>query len=87
MKNFNELNLSAELARAITTLGYEQPTPIQAETLPILLDKKTDFLGLAATGTGKTAAFAIPLLEKIDASKRQLQIGRASCRERVSSPV
>jgi ATP-dependent RNA helicase DeaD len=59
--------------RAITELGYEKPSPIQAEALPILLGGRTDFLGLAATGTGKTAAFAIPLLERIDPSKRAVQ--------------
>lgn len=73
MQTFNELNISPEILRAITDLGYEKPSPIQAESLPILLGEPTDFLGLAATGTGKTAAFAIPLLEKIDASQRTLQ--------------
>lgn len=73
MKTFLELSLKPELMRAITDLKYETPSPIQAETLPILLGKPTDFIGLAATGTGKTAAFAIPLLERIDASLRELQ--------------
>lgn len=73
MESFNELKLSPSLMRAITELGYEKPSPIQAEALPILLGEPTDFLGLAATGTGKTAAFAIPLLEKIDLSKRAVQ--------------
>jgi ATP-dependent RNA helicase DeaD len=59
--------------RAISELGYEKPSPIQAETLPILLGEPTDFLGLAATGTGKTAAFAIPMLERIDPSVRRVQ--------------
>jgi ATP-dependent RNA helicase DeaD len=54
--------------RAIQELGYEKPSPIQAEALPHLLEGPTDFLGLAATGTGKTAAFAIPLLQKVDPS-------------------
>jgi len=73
MKSFSELKLSPELAQAVTALGYEAPTPIQAQTLPLLLGAKTDFLGLAATGTGKTAAFAIPMIEQIDPSKRHLQ--------------
>lgn len=59
--------------RAITELGFEKPSPIQAETLPILLGEPTDFIGLAATGTGKTAAFSIPLLERIDPSKKSVQ--------------
>ena len=61
------------MKKAITELGYDSPTPIQQETLPILLKKTTDFLGLAATGTGKTAAFAIPLLEKISSDKKGVQ--------------
>src|SRR6185437_9538067 len=58
---------------AIDELGYEKPSPIQAEALPILLGESTDFLGLAATGTGKTAAFSIPLLERINPEKRSVQ--------------
>ena len=60
--------------KAIAEMGYEKPSPIQAQALPILLGKPTDFLGLAATGTGKTAAFGLPLLEKIDPSKRAVQV-------------
>lgn len=73
MQSFSELTLSAPLMRAITGLGYEKPSAIQAGALPILLNQPTDFLGLAATGTGKTAAFSIPLLEKIDLSLRGVQ--------------
>jgi ATP-dependent RNA helicase DeaD len=73
VQSFSELNLSSTLMRAIEELGYEKPTPIQAQTLPLLLGEPTDFLGLAATGTGKTAAFAIPLIEKIEASTRDVQ--------------
>jgi ATP-dependent RNA helicase DeaD len=73
LQNFNELNLSPLVMRAISDLGYEKPSPIQAETLPILLGEPTDFLGLAATGTGKTAAFGIPLLERLDPSKKSVQ--------------
>jgi ATP-dependent RNA helicase DeaD len=54
MKNFKDLNISEPVLRAILELGYDSPTPIQAETLPLLLGNDTDFLGLAATGTGKT---------------------------------
>ena len=73
MQSFSELPLSAEVARAIHDLGFEKPSPIQAETLPILLGDRTDFLGLAATGTGKTAAFTIPMLEGIEAGLRRVQ--------------
>lgn len=59
--------------RAIADLKYETPSAIQAAALPILLGKPTDFIGLAATGTGKTAAFAIPLLERIDPALKRPQ--------------
>jgi ATP-dependent RNA helicase DeaD len=70
---FDQLPISEAVLKAVTDLGYETPSPIQAETLPILLGEPTDFLGLAATGTGKTAAFAIPLLERIDPAKKCVQ--------------
>ncbi|MEQ1663947.1 MAG: DEAD/DEAH box helicase [Bdellovibrionales bacterium] len=73
MKTFNELNLSQPLMQAISALGYETPSAIQAQALPILLGAPTDFIGQAATGTGKTAAFGIPLLEQIDAAKKVVQ--------------
>ena len=65
MKSFDELNLSAPLMRAIADLGYTAPSPIQQQALPILMGPSTDFLGLAATGTVKTAAFGIPLYRSI----------------------
>jgi ATP-dependent RNA helicase DeaD len=73
MQDFNDLQLSPPILRAISELGFEKPSQIQAEALPILLSEPTDFLGLAATGTGKTAAFAIPLLERIDPQKKGVQ--------------
>jgi ATP-dependent RNA helicase DeaD len=73
MTKFEDLKISAEVMRAITELGYEAATPIQAETLPLLLGNDTDYLGLAATGTGKTAAFGIPLLERTDREIRGVQ--------------
>jgi ATP-dependent RNA helicase DeaD len=62
MSNFADLGLSQTIVEALTELGYEEPTPIQREAIPPLLDGK-DLLGQAATGTGKTAAFALPLLQ------------------------
>lgn len=73
MNSFNDFQLSAPVMKAIQELGYEKPSPIQVEALPVLLGESTDFIGLAATGTGKTAAFGIPLIEKIDASQKVLQ--------------
>jgi len=73
MKSFKELDLSPEIARAIEEMGFETPSAIQAQALPLLLDQATDLIGLAATGTGKTAAFGIPLLEKIDPQQKGIQ--------------
>jgi len=61
---FADLGLKPELVRALTALGYEEPTPIQAESIPPMLEGR-DLLGQAATGTGKTAAFALPLLQRL----------------------
>ncbi|MBA4015846.1 MAG: ATP-dependent RNA helicase [Pirellula sp.] len=70
---FQELNLSAPLLAALETKGYTSATPIQARTIPPLLDGR-DVLGQAQTGTGKTAAFALPLLHRLDPAKRTPQI-------------
>lgn len=71
--SFEELKLLPALAKAIAELGFTTPSPVQAQALPILLGEATDFIGLAATGTGKTAAFSIPLLERIDPMARTVQ--------------
>lgn len=73
MKDFTLLNLSEPLMRSLSEMGFEKPSPIQAETIPVLLAEPTDFLGLAATGTGKTGAFAIPLLERMDPDAKGIQ--------------
>lgn len=73
MTTFADFALSPELQRAITEQGYETPSPIQVQALPILLGENTDFIGLAGTGTGKTAAFSIPMLEKIDGKNPAVQ--------------
>src|SRR3954452_8606627 len=65
---FSSIGLRRELADAVTALGYEEPTPVQRETIPILLEGR-DLLGQAATGTGKTAAFALPMLQRIGEDK------------------
>jgi ATP-dependent RNA helicase DeaD len=70
---FAALGLRDELLAALDDLGYEEPTPIQRETIPVLLTGR-DLLGQAATGTGKTAAFALPALQMIDASRREPQV-------------
>ncbi len=62
---FKELELSPELLKSVERAGFEEATPIQAETIPLALAGK-DVIGQAQTGTGKTAAFGLPMLEKID---------------------
>ncbi|HEA18847.1 MAG TPA: DEAD/DEAH box helicase [Pseudoalteromonas prydzensis] len=70
---FESLNLSPAILKAVEELGYKTPSGIQAQCIPLLLERK-DVLGLAQTGTGKTAAFALPLLNNIDPSVKQPQI-------------
>ena len=71
--DFESLGLSAPVLKAVKQLGYEQPSPVQAQSIPILLEGK-NLLGTAQTGTGKTAAFALPFLSKIDEKQRSPQI-------------
>lgn len=69
---FNDLNLPASLLQAVTQMGYQTPTPIQAQAIPPLLDGH-DVVGIAQTGTGKTAAFALPLITHVDADEKRVQ--------------
>ena len=73
MNAFEALGLNEQLVQAITDLGFDTPTPIQEQAIPILLSGTTDFVGLAQTGTGKTAAFGFPLLHLINISERHPQ--------------
>jgi ATP-dependent RNA helicase DeaD len=66
MKTFEELGVAANIRRAIEEMGYENPMPVQEEVIPYLLGENTDVIALAQTGTGKTAAFGLPVLQKID---------------------
>jgi ATP-dependent RNA helicase DeaD len=70
---FKELGLNDALMKAIDDLGFETPTPIQQQTIPILSKQQTDVVALAQTGTGKTAAFGLPILNTIDANSRDTQ--------------
>lgn len=70
---FKELNLKPASLKAIEALGFESPTEIQEKSIPLLLERNIDFIGQAQTGTGKTAAFTLPLLEKIDLSSSDIQ--------------
>jgi ATP-dependent RNA helicase DeaD len=71
--SFRDLNLSDAVLRALADVGYESPSPIQAQTIPVLLSGQ-DMLGQAQTGTGKTAAFALPALTKIDLTRHEPQV-------------
>ncbi len=70
MTSFTELGLNDDLLSALHDLGFESPTPIQSKAIPILLEGTTDFVGLAQTGTGKTAAFGLPLIQLTDENQR-----------------
>lgn len=71
--SFEALGIEASLLEGIQSLGFKEPTPIQEQAIPILLSGTKDFVGLAQTGTGKTAAFGLPLLQLIDSAKRTPQ--------------
>ena len=73
MKTFEELGVSGDIRKAIEELGFVQPMPVQEAVIPYLLENKNDVIALAQTGTGKTAAFGIPLLMRIDTSRRTPQ--------------
>lgn len=73
LKTFEELGVSEEIRRAITELGFESPMPVQEEVIPYLLGSNNDVIALAQTGTGKTAAFGIPVLQRLDPTSRDTQ--------------
>lgn len=74
MNNFSKLGLSQSIVDVLDSLGFENPTPVQEKSIPLLLTKNpTDFIGLAQTGTGKTAAFGLPLIDLIDEEDRTTQ--------------
>ena len=72
-KQFSELGLSSPIVQALTELKIVEPTEIQQKVIPQLLDNTTDVVGLAKTGTGKTAAFGLPLLQLIQIKKTEIQ--------------
>ncbi|WP_460218495.1 DEAD/DEAH box helicase [Psychroserpens sp. MEBiC05023] len=73
MSTFQELGLNEDLLAAITDLGFETPSDVQAKAIPLLLEEESDLVALAQTGTGKTAAFGFPMLQKIDINSRTTQ--------------
>src|SRR5690625_7143887 len=72
MTNFADLGLTDELVERTAALGYEEPTEIQLQAIPLLIEGR-DVIGVAQTGTGKTAAFGLPLLAAVDPSVREVQ--------------
>ncbi len=73
MENFKKLGLSSNTIDSLKRKGYEEPTPIQEKIIPLLLDKEKDLIGQAQTGTGKTAAFGLPLIEKLSCENKDVQ--------------
>ena len=81
LKTFEELGVSEPIRRAISEIGYEQPMPVQEEVIPYLLGVGNDVIALAQTGTGKTAAYGLPVLQKVnpDDRKPSFSVPRVSC--------
>lgn len=73
MLNFKELEIIPEIRESLEELGFENPMPVQEKAIPILLNGEKDFIGLAQTGTGKTAAFGIPILQQLDLQSNKTQ--------------
>lgn len=74
MEKFKALGLEGEILKGIEDLGFENPTTIQEKVIPVILEQENDLVALAQTGTGKTAAFGLPLLQKLDTSLNKIQV-------------
>ena len=73
MQNFTEMGLRPELLSSLVKMGFETPTPIQAKTIPHILGSTNDLVAMAQTGTGKTAAFGLPVLNQIEMENTDIQ--------------
>jgi ATP-dependent RNA helicase DeaD len=73
MSEFKKIGLEENLILAVEKMGFETPSEVQIKTIPILLEKDTDLVALAQTGTGKTAAFGLPMIQKIDVNSKTTQ--------------
>ncbi len=73
MTTFKDLGLNPMILQAVEELGFEKPTPIQAKTIPHLINSGTDLIALAQTGTGKTAAFSLPIIHQLDEETEKVQ--------------
>src|SRR5512134_2638064 len=74
MMTFEEIGIRPELVKAVEELGYEKPMPVQEQVIPVILQSDKDIIALAQTGTGKTAAFGLPLLSIIDEKNKHTQV-------------
>ena len=74
MEKFKELGLDGEILKGIADLGFETPSPIQEKVIPVILSEESDLVALAQTGTGKTAAFGLPLLQKLETGMNKIQV-------------
>ena len=72
IENFNDFNLSKEVLKAVVEMGFEEPSPIQKQAIPTMLNNE-DIIGQAQTGTGKTASFGIPIVEKVNKNSKTTQ--------------
>jgi len=73
MKNFEEMGFTPGILKAISALGFEQPMPVQENVIPLMLGDDCDIIALAQTGTGKTAAFGLPLVQATDTETNETQ--------------
>lgn len=74
MEKFKELGLEGEILKGVADLGFETPSPVQEKVIPVILGEENDLVALAQTGTGKTAAFGLPLLQKLESSQNKIQV-------------
>ncbi|MEN8134790.1 MAG: DEAD/DEAH box helicase [Thermodesulfobacteriota bacterium] len=73
MTTFADLGINEDILKGLATLGFKEPTPVQAQAIPMMLERQVDLVSLAQTGTGKTAAFGVPLIQKTNPKNRQTQ--------------
>ena len=73
MNTFEQLGLQENILKAITELGFETPMPVQEAVIPRIIENNTDIVALAQTGTGKTAAFGLPILQLIEPGNKKIQ--------------
>ena len=73
MKTFADLGINNDILKGLSSLGFTEPTPVQAQVIPLMLERQVDLVSLAQTGTGKTAAFGLPLIQLTNSKSRQTQ--------------